>query len=449
MTVRIEIRNIGLIKEADIQLDGLTVITGMNDSGKSTVGKTLFSLYHGMNFYEQEINYAAIEYLFETVNGFKNNIKQMGKHTKKNNIIDEINDIYLKLDAIDDKLSDLLMFGFHENQIDELEDITKKIQNLLYEIRNSELNNSSSIKNFVNTLREKISYISSQNFNVEIKRNTVTQIFLNEFAGRIQNVYTKEDSYIKISDQDFFYLTAISQNKVSDADEVIAEPINFKDVTFIDTPMVINDLSGLRGSNKNRITRNHKDDLLDKLQNVRVKKNIIENTVYKEMVSEIDERINEILVGKIQNSIGKFEYEIDGEKFDLSVLASGLKSYSIIRMLLDHGYLSRESLLIIDEPEVHLHPEWQLKIAELLVLIAKELKIKMILTTHSPYFLQALNVFNKKYSMKKKTHFYLARREKSGAVLKNIDDNLDETYNLLAQPIIALKKFMDEQDENE
>ena len=84
MTVRIEIRNIGLIKEADIQLDGLTVITGMNDSGKSTVGKTLFSLYHGMNFYEQEINYAAIEYLFETVNGFKNNIKQMGKHTKKN-----------------------------------------------------------------------------------------------------------------------------------------------------------------------------------------------------------------------------------------------------------------------------------------------------------------------------------------------------------------------------
>ena len=180
-----------------------------------------------------------------------------------------------------------------------------------------------------------------------------------------------------------------------------------------------------------------------------MKKNIIENTVYKEMVSEIDERINEILVGKIQNSIGKFEYEIDGEKFDLSVLASGLKSYSIIRMLLDHGYLSRESLLIIDEPEVHLHPEWQLKIAELLVLIAKELKIKMILTTHSPYFLQALNVFNKKYSMKKKTHFYLARREKSGAVLKNIDDNLDETYNLLAQPIIALKKFMDEQDENE
>lgn len=35
----IKLRNFGKIKEADIQLSGLTLIAGPNDSGKSTVGK--------------------------------------------------------------------------------------------------------------------------------------------------------------------------------------------------------------------------------------------------------------------------------------------------------------------------------------------------------------------------------------------------------------------------
>lgn len=35
--------NILKVADADIELGGLTVITGENDSGKSTVGKVLFS----------------------------------------------------------------------------------------------------------------------------------------------------------------------------------------------------------------------------------------------------------------------------------------------------------------------------------------------------------------------------------------------------------------------
>lgn len=36
------IRGIGIIKEADIKMDGLTVIAGSNNSGKTTVGRALF-----------------------------------------------------------------------------------------------------------------------------------------------------------------------------------------------------------------------------------------------------------------------------------------------------------------------------------------------------------------------------------------------------------------------
>ena len=36
--------NIGVFNNTDIQLDGLTVITGQNNSGKTTVGKVIYSL---------------------------------------------------------------------------------------------------------------------------------------------------------------------------------------------------------------------------------------------------------------------------------------------------------------------------------------------------------------------------------------------------------------------
>ena len=42
--MKLKIRNINKIKTADIKLDGLTVIAGANSSGKSTVGKLLFSM---------------------------------------------------------------------------------------------------------------------------------------------------------------------------------------------------------------------------------------------------------------------------------------------------------------------------------------------------------------------------------------------------------------------
>jgi len=42
--MRLKFNNIGIIKEADILINGLTVLAGVNDTGKSTVGKLLYSL---------------------------------------------------------------------------------------------------------------------------------------------------------------------------------------------------------------------------------------------------------------------------------------------------------------------------------------------------------------------------------------------------------------------
>lgn len=73
------------------------------------------------------------------------------------------------------------------------------------------------------------------------------------------------------------------------------------------------------------------------------------------------------------------------------------------------------SPFILDESEIHLHPEWQLLFAELIVMLQKEFNLHILLNTHSPYFLQVIEVFAEKYGVDDKCEYYLAynKQEKS------------------------------------
>ena len=44
--MKLKLHNILKIEDADIEIGGLTVLTGENNSGKSTVGKILFSIFN-------------------------------------------------------------------------------------------------------------------------------------------------------------------------------------------------------------------------------------------------------------------------------------------------------------------------------------------------------------------------------------------------------------------
>ena len=46
--MKLILKNFAKIKEAEIHFDGLTVIAGDNNTGKSTIGKVLFTLFHSL-----------------------------------------------------------------------------------------------------------------------------------------------------------------------------------------------------------------------------------------------------------------------------------------------------------------------------------------------------------------------------------------------------------------
>ena len=67
-----------------------------------------------------------------------------------------------------------------------------------------------------------------------------------------------------------------------------------------------------------------------------------------------------------------------------------MKSFAYLFQLIKNGHLDDKTVLMIDEPEVHLHPQWVVVFARLLILIRKSLGVKIVLASHNPIF----NSFN-------------------------------------------------------
>lgn len=53
--MKLRIKNFAKIEDADINIDGITVIAGENNTGKSTVGKIFFSLFNSLSNVDEKI----------------------------------------------------------------------------------------------------------------------------------------------------------------------------------------------------------------------------------------------------------------------------------------------------------------------------------------------------------------------------------------------------------
>jgi predicted ATPase len=101
-----------------------------------------------------------------------------------------------------------------------------------------------------------------------------------------------------------------------------------------------------------------------------------------------------------------------GIDIDVKDAATGVKTFAYMSQLLRNGWLDKETLLMIDEPEAHLHPQWIVEFARLLVKIHKELGVKVLVASHNPDMVAAIQSIAQKEEVIDKTVFYLAQKEK-------------------------------------
>ncbi|XXX72815.1 ATP-binding protein [Sorangium sp. So ce134] len=114
---------------------------------------------------------------------------------------------------------------------------------------------------------------------------------------------------------------------------------------------------------------------------------------FRALAADIEESIqNRNKIRFQRTALGGREIRIDVKKglsIDLYNASSSIKQ--LTPLLLYLRYRARPNdFLIIDEPEMNLHPESQAKLLEILGILVN-LGVHVLLTTHSPYFMSHLN----------------------------------------------------------
>lgn len=406
--MRLTLKNIGKIKEADIMLDGITVITGHNDTGKSTIGKALYVMSNSLTSIDNQIRRWRIYNIKIIIYNFPDELP---------NVTDN---------KITSTISQIL------NHSEEYKNNPIKLYHILYGLVGNKDNTA-----YVGITAERISEL------LELTDLDVVNIILNnkinsEFGGYIGNMYSDEDVNIGLEVKGITTNVSIEDNCVNSIDNIdslIEESI------YIDNSNIL-ELKRVTVNPDFSCHHNHKTALRNKILS---KENIIDKTTTR-IASKTSEliysKINSVCNGDIvEEGVSGFKYKLKntGEVFNIENLAPSLRPFLILKTLLQNKTIKYDSTIIWDDPEGNLHPEWQLLLAEVLVLVQKEFNAKILLNTHSPYFLRAIETYSAKYGISDRCKYYLTSLSDKNSIVKDVSDDIELIYREWATPFDTLE----------
>ena len=410
--MKLSIKNVGKLKEADVEINGITVITGENDTGKSTVGKVLWSVFN--SFFE---------------------IKKQIRTDKISSILEELR----RVSSIQDIRNNLVHSSIVEYDLD-LNDFLKQLEKkleVLNDVRDLDDESKDELKDTLEKIKKRINLSDD-----EIMKK-ITQINFNkEFNSQINNLNFLEEGNIDLKIKNKNINLIISDDKIQIKDFFSL----YENVMLLDNPRIIDNLAEniILSANKifSIIENLHNSKFISMLRNDK-SSTATDNILNEEKLFKIEEKLNKIVDGKfLKKDFGVYFYRNkSGKEINVKNLSTGFKVFSIIKLLIQNNQLRENGTIILDEPEIHLHPEWQLKFAELIVLLQREFGMHILLTTHSPYFLNAIEVFSERHKIDDKCKYYVAENEGNSSIIKDVTGNTREIYRKLARPIQDLENI--------
>ncbi|WP_300716492.1 AAA family ATPase, partial [uncultured Brachyspira sp.] len=408
-------------EEACIKIDGITVICGDNDTGKSIVGKVLFSIF---NFYdyknvtiEEDLKYKIFNILKKL--NLKNKFGVPFIIPRNSLIIDKI------FDYINDLSNNISIKNL-------ISIIKKNIQKEDLIILDDKI---------FDEIAENILEIISMK-NSKLTLEIMSDYFDNIFESQINNLFNKNSNALLELE-----IKKEKMNIEFKSNECVKFESDFNiihNAFYIDNPFIIDYING-DADIDNFILKKTIDDFITNNN-----KNVFDSIKNKEILEKVYNVLDSVMNAKIINKDDDFylHYNTNDIEIKLGNLSAGLKSFVIIKRLLENGSLNEKDLLILDEPEIHLHPKWQLVYAELIVLLQKYFNLTITITTHSHYFLEAINRFSKKHNIDERVNFYITElaENQCNAVFKNVNDNLDIIYKKMYEPLEILNNMRYEEE---
>lgn len=427
--MKLILENIGLLQHAEITLHKLCVIAGENDNGKSTVGKIVFCIVKAINRYKEDL--------------------QESKEFWAGEKVEEI--YFLLRDALRptgpevlNVLRSLRMSPTHRMILPEQMAMLDETIQRVFALTEFE----PEVKQRIQVLRDEFQAIleEPENINQSIE-NALNKVFASEFDSSLL-LQGASEGRIQLLEND---LTLIELKVTDGGVRLISEvePIALKDATFIDTPLILNNHDLLARSRTlldmdqrrvNRLgvpfTTLHTKDLFDKLCTP-----VLPFDMFEQDKADFFEEIQDIIDGEIayERRDRDFVFRRRGESVSIKNTASGIKVFGLLQILIGNEFVAKNTVLVFDEPENHLHPKWQLKLAQMLVKLIDK-GVYVLVSSHSPYMIEALKRGVDQEDLTHHARFCLAKN-------RTIEDkdSLSEIFGVLAEPFETFRQ-MDAED---
>lgn len=477
--MRLEVKNIGKISHAEIDMQGMTVLVGNNSTGKSTISKSLYVIIQGFHNFNKKINDRRRDYL----------VRELAKWLRP--CVSELKSLYNKCnkdakvalrDYIDllERFSETYDYSLKKFDVGK-EDINYYIWMDSKEIFASKVAETFRLTELTEVLKEinaeliiqkRMQEIDKLYFNIiesteekkiarEVLNIIVQKCFSNHFSTQFNDAATE----IKLltEDSDLEHFARIYRKKGS---EIVTDfsYMDFEEnIVYIQPIHVLDDAESIyyrsdeSGGNIHsqlfaQLMKEESKSIIEDTEKVRIlKKKIGQILSYSD--DEFDnEPIGEALQEDLPFLSRSFIYKDEQLKDEVTFknVASGIKNIAIIKRLIGNSVLHQNSLLIFDEPEVNLHPDWQMKLAEILVMLRKELQIQVLINTHSPYFMRAIECYCDVYGIFDELNVYRTVKDNTTEfqyTVENVseqENGIEYLYYQMSRPFDKLQEMIEQ-----
>lgn len=425
------LKNFHSIKSADINLNGITVLAGENGCGKSTITRWIYYIVDCLVHFE--------DYAFKDFKEAFSDLLRQVDMVRRELLLrrDSANIDVISPQKLRNRLQNSVLSDPNEAErfFQVYEDMLVQLSNLLEET----LRNISDVRR-----RRLMAYIGIDE-NMPFDRNEFIQTYLKRGLECYENYLTVcnqrsikplyryfqyfDDGLDIPIDMHFFESGVDMLGKKS-----VGHLLNIERVFYVETPMV---LARFNFDVGNILWDTFREVMLQKPQEIPTKES-------RKMIRRIQTIIDGSVVLDTDNLDDELRFirEEDNLNIPIEETATGIKSFAYILRLLENGLLNNKTLLIIDEPEAHLHPQWIVEFARVLVLLHKELGVRILITSHNPDMVAAIQSISQRESVVSDLTFYQA--EKSEVHYRYNYQNLKQDISNIFQSFnIALTRIQD------
>lgn len=429
--MKLKLQNILKIEEADIELGGLTVLTGENNSGKSTIGKALFTVLKAVNNVRQIDRIKTVSHIRRELFSIK---RFFPFHESTATLLNDIQSLSVNL-ADKNVLFD---------------DFRNDIENSIALEENLSARTKAVLGNCLNRIQQYILKLDNPTIAIKSEFELIAR---SEFMEPL-NSYGSSDSRI------LFYDDTSSGSEIDirfQDDKISSVQLSgnpsIEDITYIESPLYLHILNTLRmsspiptasfrgisGSLRKENIPFHLADMAEKILSVSEEfMGLLDENIASDSYLPLLDTINSIIGGEfiLDSKTKQLSFNQDGHIVPPISVASGIKSFGVLQRLIQTGNVSTFKMLIWDEPEIHLHPEWQIVFCRLIVeLVANGIPI--VVSSHSPYFVQALRFYASARGIEKDVRYYMAEESQNPklARIKEVTGDLNRVFTRLAAPL--------------